>query len=130
MSFLDNLENAVNNMERASQRDDERTAIASSADEAARRRAIAPAAAELRKSQFTQDLLTHCVTIGHGQRTRVGMTWIGDTLRLDAKEKRMELQPGPEGVEAVMFADGVESSREPVDLGGDSEELAKRWLAA
>jgi hypothetical protein len=115
-------------MERASQIEDERAGSAAAEQEAAKRRATAPAAEALRKGQFTQELLTQCVTIGHGKRMRVGMAWIGDVLRLDARAKRMELRPGTEGVEAVLFEDGVETGREAVDLDGDAEELARRWL--
>ena len=89
-----------------------------------------PNADALKKGQWTQDLLTQAVTIGHGLRMRVGMAWIGTTLRLEAKEKRMELQPGAEGIDAVFFVDGVETGREAADLAGDPGALARRWLGA
>lgn len=129
MSFLDNLENTLKNMERASGREEEPGDAAAYEEEAARRRATAPAADALRKGQFTQALLTHCVTLGHAQKTRVGMAWIGDVLRLDAKQKRLELRPDADGVEAVMFLDGKETGRERVNLDADPADLAKLWLS-
>jgi len=129
MGFLDNLENTLKNAERGDEREDQKSASMSRAAEMAALRASAPNAEALRKSQWTQDLLTQCVTIGHGLRVRVGMAWIGSTLRLDAREKRMELQPTPNGIEAVFSVDGVESGRRPVDLQSDPADLAKFWLA-
>ncbi|HEU0120551.1 MAG TPA: hypothetical protein VFQ91_08505 [Bryobacteraceae bacterium] len=128
MGFLDNLENTLKNAERGSEREDERAATVSRAEEMAALRASAPHAETLKKSQWTQDLLTQCVTLGHGQRTRVGMAWVGTTLRLDAKEKRMDLRPTSEGVEAVYSVDGVEIEREPIDMAGDPAVLARKWL--
>jgi hypothetical protein len=129
MGFLDNLENTLNNAERAAQREDEKTSYVSRAEEMAALRASAPNAEALKKGQWTQDLLTQCVTIGHGLRMRVGMAWIGSTLRLEAKEKRLDLQPTAAGIEAIYFVDGEETGREPVDLGSDAALLAKKWLA-
>lgn len=129
MGFLDNLENTLKNAERGSEREDEKSAAASRAEEMAALRASAPHAEALRKGQWTQDLLTQCVTIGHGKRVRVGMAWIGDTLRLDAREKRMDLHPTAKGVEAIFSTDGVETGRQAVNLKSDPAKLAKQWLA-
>jgi len=93
MGFLDNLENTLKNAERGAEREDAKSNSASRAEELAALRAAAPNAEVLKKGQWTQDLLTQAVTIGHGLRMRVGMAWIGTTLRLEAKEKRLDLQP-------------------------------------
>ena len=129
MGFLDNLENTLKNAERGSEREDEKSSQVSRAAELEAIRAAAPNAEALKKGQWTQDLLTQCVTIGHGQRVRVGMAWIGTTLRLEAREKRMDLRPTPTGVEAVYSVDGAETSREAVDLTSDPAALARKWLA-
>ena len=89
----------------------------------------APYVDALKKSVFTSDLLTHCRTIGHGQRVLVQFLWIGETLRLNAKNKRMELSPSPEGIVAVMSVDGTETSRATVDTEKDDPQaLASHWL--
>lgn len=129
MGFLDNLENTLKNAERGAEREDEKMAYVSRNAEMAALRASAPHAEALKKGQWTQDLLTHCVTLGHAQRVRVGMAWIGSTLRLEARDRRMDLQPTPDGVEAISFVDGAETGRELVDLSGDPAVLAKKWVA-
>ena len=63
-------------------------------------------------------------------RILVQFTWLGETLRLDAKEKRLELHPTIKGVEAIYSVDGEEKRREPVNLKGNAEKLAKNWLEA
>ncbi len=129
MGFLDNLENTLKNAERGSEREDEKSSQVSRAAELEAIRAAAPNAEALKKGQWTQDLLTQCVTIGHGQRVRVGMAWIGTTLRLEAREKRLDLRPTATGVEAVYSVDGAETAREMVDLSSNPAELAGKWLA-
>ncbi|MBM3755107.1 MAG: hypothetical protein FJW38_14130 [Acidobacteria bacterium] len=129
MSFLDNLENSLNQLERGNDKEAEREDRKRREAELAAERSIAPRAEQLKKSPFTNALLTECMTIGHKQRTRVGMAWIGTTLRLDAKEKRLELRPTAEGILAVFHIDGAETSREPVDLNANAAALAAKWLA-
>jgi hypothetical protein len=129
MGFLDNLENTLKAAERVGEREDAKSSEASRAAEMEAIRAAAPNAELLKKSQWTQELLTQCVTIGHGQRVRVGMAWIGTTLRLETREKRMDLEPGADGVTAIFSVDGVETGRERVVIGSDAAALAGRWLA-
>ena len=89
----------------------------------------APHVEALRNSAFTSELLTQCRTIGHGQRVLVRFTWIGESLRLDAKEKRVELIPTSEGITAVFTVDGGETGRVTVDpQADDAAEFARRWL--
>ena len=91
-------------------------------------RLSAPHAAALKSSAFTQELLTAARVVGHAQRTMVRFHWRESTLVLEAKEKRMELQPAPKGIFAVFFENGEEKSREAVNLKGKAEKLAKSWL--
>jgi hypothetical protein len=133
MSFLDNLENNLKALENREERDPEKLKREQDRREAERTAAVAraPHAEALRKSQFTSDLLTECRTIGHGQRVLVQFTWLGETLRLDAKTKRMELTPTPDGIVAVFSVDGAEVGRSHVDPQvDDARQLAHRWLAS
>ena len=127
MSFLDNLESNLNNLERSAEND--------VADERARRQtereralAVGPYAEELKKSPFTMALLNHATRIGFNQRAKVNIAWIGNTLRLEAKARRLELRPTPDGVRAVFSEDGAEVNSLPVDLTSDPESLASLWL--
>ena len=73
--------------------------------------------------------MTHATRIGHGLRTKVNIIWLGSTLRLQAREHRLELRPTPEGVMAHFFVSEKETRKEKLDLGGNPEKLAKEWLA-
>ena len=131
MSFLDNLENNLKALEGREEKDPEKLQRDRARQEAERDSALlrAPHVDALKNSAFTSELLTQCRTIGHGQRVLVRFTWIGETLRLEAKEKRMELVPTPEGIEAVLSSDGLETARETVDpKKNDPATLARRWL--
>ena len=130
MSFLDNLESNLKNLEGNNER--ESSAVERSRREAERAHALsaAPYADELKKSSFTMGLLDHATRIGFTQRTKVNMAWLGTTLRLDAKERRLELKPTASGVIAVFSESGEEVSTTPVDLKSDPEALARRWLDA
>ncbi len=132
MSYLDNLENNLKALEAQEQRDPEQIKRDLAAKEAARAEAlkIAPHAEALKNSSFTGDLLAACRTIGHSLRTMVRFTWIGNVLRLEAKEKKLELRPTAEGVVAVFIENGAEQAQERVDLSGNAEAFAKRWLTA
>lgn len=130
MSFLDSLENNLKALEGREEKDPEKLKREQEQREADRAAAVlrTPFAEALKKSPFTSEFLTHCRTIGHGQRVLVQFTWLGETLRLDAKTKRLELIPSAVGIAAVFSADGVETAREILDLTGDSAALASRWL--
>jgi hypothetical protein len=128
MGYLDNLESTLKNLEGNNERDavDDRKRRES---ERAQALAAAPFAEELKKGKFTMGLLDHATRIGFSQRTKVNMTWLGTTLRLEAKERRLELKPTGQGVIAIMSAAGKEVARRPVDLKSDPERLAREWLA-
>lgn len=96
----------------------------------ARARAVQPYAEQLRQSTFVKELLDRVVVLAHELRTKVYINWAGNALRLDAREHRMELQPTPEGIVAVFWANQQETGREPVDLGGDAQKLARRFLSS
>ena len=132
MSFLDNLENNLKALENREEHDPTRAGREAAARERDRLEAAgrAPHAEALKTSEFTNQMLTACRAIGHGMRVLVQFTWLGEVLRLDAKEKRLELHPTIKGVEAVYSVDGEETKREPVNLKGNAEKLAKNWLEA
>jgi len=133
VSYLDNLENNLKALENQEERDPEKVRRDQERREADRTEALrrAPHADALKNSAFTSDLLTHCRTIGRLQRVLVQFTWIGETLRLDAKAKRLELIPTPEGITAVFFEGRAETGRAAVDLQTDAPAaLAERWLTS
>jgi hypothetical protein len=130
MSFSDNLENNLKSLESIEERDP------ASATRNERQRqsqrahilAAAPYTEKLRSGKFTSGLLTHATRIGHGLRTKVNIIWMGPTLRLEARDHRLELRPAPEGVMAHFLVDGNEIKKQKVDLNGNPEQLAKEWL--
>lgn len=133
MGFLDNLENDLKALERQEERDPEAVKRAQERREAERNAALAraPHVEALKTSPFTSELLGQCRVVGRAARVLVQFTWIEDTLRLDAREKRLELVPTAEGIVGVYSVDGVESAREMIDPAkDDAEVLVKRWLEA
>lgn len=131
MSFLDNLENTLKALERQEEKDPEKQKRDREQRDAERNAAIlrAPHVEALRDSAFTSELLGQCRVVGREQKVLVQFTWIGENLRLDAKEKRMELVPTADGIVAVMSVDGVEKVQEEVNPAtDDAAALARRWL--
>ena len=55
------------------------------------------------------------------------MAWLGTTLRLEARDRRLELRPTANGVVAAYLENGGEVRSEPLDLAGDAGEF---WCAA
>jgi hypothetical protein len=132
MSYLDNLENNLKALENQEEKDPEKIKRDQERREAERNAALlrAPHADALKNSPFTAELLTQCRSIGHGQRVLVQFTWTGETLRLDAKAKRLELTPTEQGITATFLLDGQETARTTVDPQvDDAAALAKKWLA-
>ena len=131
MSYLDNLENNLKALESQEEKDPEKVQRERERREAERNAALlrAPFVEALKSSAFTSELLTQCRTIGHGQRVLVQFVWVGETLRLNAKNKRMDLTPSAEGIVAVLSLDGMEIDRVTVDPGkDDGGALAHRFL--
>ncbi len=131
MSYLDNLENNLKALENQEERDPQKVKREQERREAERSAALlrAPYVEALKNSPFTLELLTQCRAIGHRQRVLVQFTWLGETLRLDAKEKRMLLMPTGEGITAIFSVNGDETGRTTVDPRVDGTAgLAGRWL--
>ncbi len=130
MSFLDNLEDNIKSMESHEERGNSRNRDHLLREaERARVKAIAPYAEQLRKGPFTKDLLNEATRIAHGLRTKVYMTWIESTLRLEAREHRLELKATPDGVLAQYFVNKESTGEEIIDLKGSAKKLAERWLS-
>ncbi len=127
MSFLDNLENTLKNLEKGEELGDNRERR-----EADRANAIAagPWAQQLKSSDWSKKLLSEAASASHRIRAKLYMAWIGNTLRLDIRERRLELRPTPSGIVAAFIADGQEQHSEPVDLNGDPAIMIERWLSA
>jgi hypothetical protein len=125
MSFLDNLENNLKSLE---SREESNDAVENQRRARERERAealaAAPFAEELKKGPFTAELLKQAARIGFEKRTKVQAAWLGSTLRLEARERRLELRPTAGGVQAI-YPDG---HSEPVDLQGDAEAFLRAWL--
>ena len=130
MSFLDDLENNLKSLESSEQgKDDAKRAHRMRESERAQAQAVAPYAEQLKKSPFTAELLTQAARVGFSLRTKVHIAWLGSTLRLEARDKRLELRPTPEGIVAGYIEDGQETRTEACDLNGSAEDLVRRWLA-
>jgi len=130
MSFSDNLENNLKNLESHDERDAAGGAKSQERRQAHRANVLAsaPHAEKLRNGKFTAGLMTHATRIGHGLRTKVNIVWLGSNLRLQAREHRLELHPTPDGVMAYFYEGEKEVNKEKVDLAANPEKLAKEWL--
>jgi hypothetical protein len=126
MSYLDNLENSLKALESREEKDPREAGRRKEEREAAL--AAQPHAEALKNGPFTEKLLTATRQIGHAQRTMVRFTWLDGALRLEAKEKRLDLRPTANGIEAVESEGGVETKTYAVDLTGDAEAFAREWL--
>src|SRR6266568_8641863 len=127
MSFSDNLENNLKNLESHDERDAAGGAKSQERRQAHRANVLAsaPYAEKLKNGKFTSGLMTHATRIGHGLRTKVNIVWLGSMLRFQAREHRLELRPTPEGVMAHFRVGETEVKKEKVDLSGNPEKLAK-----
>lgn len=130
MSYLDNLENSLKALESREEVDPARQAREQQHRESERDAAVrrAPHARALKSSKLTGQLLGACRQLGPGFGVYVQITWVDDALRLEARQRRLELVPTPDGVQAVYSEDGEVSRTEAVDLEGDGEALARLWL--
>jgi hypothetical protein len=126
MSFLDNLENSLKNLESREERDP--NAAQRKTEERARTLAAAPWAEQLKNSQFTKMLMDKAAETGHRLRTKIYIAWLDTTLRLEAKGRRLDLEPTPDGIRANFIEPDGEVSHKSVDLNGDPEDLLRAWL--
>jgi hypothetical protein len=131
MSFLDDLENNLKSLESQAEGKEsaERSQRAREAQKA-QAQAAAPWADELKKGPFTAELLKQAARIGFSMRMKVQVAWLGTTLRMEARDRRLELRPTAAGIVAAYLENGVETRGEPLDLQGDAAELVRRWLDA
>jgi hypothetical protein len=129
MSFLDNLENNLKSLESSEQGREEAERERKARDTARHSaQAVAPHAEVLKKGPFTAELLRQATIVGHAFRTKVHIAWLGSTLRLEARERRLELRPTSNGVVAVYIDDGKETRTDALDLNGSAEKLVRGWL--
>jgi len=129
MSFLDNLENNLKSLESSAEGKEaaERQARAREQERAAAQ-AVAPWAEQLKSAPFTAELLKQAARVGFEKRSKVHIAWLGTTLRLEARERRLELRPTPTGIVAAWIEGHEETRTEPVDLSGSAGDLVRRWL--
>jgi hypothetical protein len=129
MSFLDNLENNLKSLESREEGNEsaEQQQRARERDRA-QAQAAAPYAEELKKGPFTAELLKQSARVGFEKRTKIHVAWLGSTLRLEARDRRLELRPTATGVLAVYLDDGQEVRSEPLDLERSAEEFIRAWL--
>jgi hypothetical protein len=121
MSFLDNLENnlkALESLEPGGLDDRQQR-------EAARERALAaaPWAEKLKTGPYVQVLMRELTRLGFARRMKVNFIWMGTALRAEAREERLELEPTPNGVVAVLAG-----RRVPVDLEAKPDALVHEWI--
>ena len=131
MSFLDNLENNLKSLEsREEGREDSDRQRRARESERAQAQAIAPFAEQLKKSAFTVEVLRHAARVGHSLRSKVHVAWLGNTLRLEARDRRLEFRPTATGIVAVSIENGNETAGKPLDLSGNPERLIREWLSS
>jgi hypothetical protein len=131
MGFLDNLESNLKSLESHEERGAAHDRGHRQRErERAASQAAAPFAEQLRKGSYTQELLTQATRVGFGMRVKVHIVWLGTTLRLEARNRRLELRPTPQGIFAVYLEDNRETRSVPLDQSGSPENLVREWLAA
>jgi hypothetical protein len=131
MSFLDNLESNLKTLE---SQEDHAASRESQHKERERQRAaaesVAPFAEELKRGAYTAELLRQAARVGHEFRTKISVVWLGTTLRLEARARRLELRPTATSIQSVYIEDGAELRTEPLDTKASPETLLRQWLAA
>jgi hypothetical protein len=126
MGFLDNLEDNLKSLERQEERDTSAHERRQAEREDAL--AVAPWAEKLKASPFTSDLMNKAAEAGHHIRTKIYIAWLGTTLRLEARGRKLELRPTADGVQAVFLEGLDEIKSRTIDLDGDPGELVHEWL--
>ena len=90
--------------------------------------AAAPWAEKLKSSPFTQTLLDKAAETGHRLRTKIYVAWMDTVLRLEAKGRKLDLEPTADGVRAHLVEPNGDESYKNVDLDGDPADLLRDWL--
>lgn len=126
MSFLDNLENNLKALEGT-----EGSGFEDSNQRTARRndeRAAAPWAEKLKTADWTAKLMRQAAVAGHQRRVRIGLFWLGASLRLEALSQRLDLRPTATGIDAVFLEKNEVRNSIRIDLAGDPAKLLGQWL--
>lgn len=126
MDFLDNLENSLKSLERVEERDG--SGERRRTEDRARTLAVAPWSEQLKNSDYTKQLFNKAAEAGHRIRTKVYMAWFDGALRLEARQRRLELKPTPDGIVAEFTEPDGQSQTKPIDLSGDPQSLISEWL--
>jgi hypothetical protein len=128
MSFLDNLESSLKSLESQQERDPREH----ERRQEERQRAVAagPWAEQLKTGPYTQRLFEQAALAGHRIRTKIYMAWFDDVLRLEARERRLELRPTAKGIVAAFVEPNGDTKTEAVNLESDPAPLLQRWLDA
>jgi hypothetical protein len=129
MSFLDDLENSLKSLENSEEgRANRESEHRRRESQRAAAQAAAPFAEQLKHGPFTAALLRDAARVGHSLRTKIQIAWLGSTLRLEARDKRLELRPTAEGIVAARMENGHDVAVEPLDLTSEPEQLLRAWL--
>lgn len=126
MSFLDNLENTLKSLESREERDPAEYERREQKRNFAL--AAAPWAAKLKAAPFTRALFEQATMAGHRARTKVYMSWFDDVLALQAKERKLEVRPTPDGIVAVFIEPDRGETVQALDLESDPAALIHQWL--
>jgi hypothetical protein len=126
MSYLDNLESSLKNLESQEERDPREHQRRQ--EERKRSVAVGPWAEQLKTGPYTQKLLEEAALAGRRIRTKIYMAWFDDMLRLEARERRLEFRPTAEGIVAAFIEIDGTTKTQAVNLKSDPAELLKKWL--
>ena len=126
MSFLDNLESSLKNLESQEERDPREHQRRH--EERSRAVAVGPWAEQLKNGPYTQKLFEQAALAGHRIRTKIYMAWFDDMLRLEARQRRLELRPTAEGIVAAFVEIDGTTKTQAVNLKNDPAELLQQWL--
>jgi len=126
MGFLDNLESSLKSLEDSEERDPREHVRRQ--EERTRAVAVGPWAERLKDGAYTQKLFEQAALAGHRLRTKIYMAWFEDVLRLEAKQRRLELRPTAEGIVAALIEVDGTTKTQAVDLTGEPSELLREWL--
>jgi hypothetical protein len=126
MSFLDNLENSLKSLERAEERDG--SAHQKRESERAAALAVAPWAEKLKTSPYTAELMNRAAEAGHRLRAKMYIAWLGVNLRFEIRDRKLELRPTSDGIQAVFLQGTDEQKSQVVDLNGNPADLIQEWL--
>ncbi|MDR3698436.1 MAG: hypothetical protein P4L56_02300 [Candidatus Sulfopaludibacter sp.] len=131
MSFLDDLENNLKSLETQEEgKESAERQHRERENQRAHAKAAAPFAEQLKDGPYTAELLRQTARVGHSMRTMIRAAWLDTTLRLEARDRKLELRPTAGGIVAVYVENKQEVRTEPLDLNGSPEQLLRGWLEA